>query len=154
MQSAVQLGTLKKFQETPGRFQRTFHTPLKTLPSFVTAILSAFDEVHSGTLTIDEVVFQPTALEALLSRNGLPVDLPCDTSIIAENDAEIESLLVAAFSEWVDFLFVSLPESFVLYADHDEYATFFAASQSKLSALEAMLTKHGFTAIENYTRNV
>ena len=65
---------------------------------------------------------------------------------------EAEELLQAAFTDWFDFIFVPTPKPFVIYADHDEYATFFANSKSNLTAVASALTASGFTPVANYTR--
>jgi hypothetical protein len=148
-----QAGAIKKFRRTPWRFQQTFHTPLKNLDSFTTAILASFDHVDSGTVTIDSVIMEAKKLNTLLSSHELQHDLRHDSSIVAEEAVEVQPLLAAALGDWVDFLFVPTPKPFVLYADHDEYATFFATSKANLNRLTQALTRGGFTAVENYTRN-
>ncbi|HUA66595.1 MAG TPA: hypothetical protein VME24_12155, partial [Alphaproteobacteria bacterium] len=60
--------------------------------------------------------------------------------------------LVATFSDWVDFFFVPAPKPFVIYADHDEYATFFANTKSKLNSVVEPLLKSGFKQVLNYQR--
>jgi hypothetical protein len=47
-----------------------------------------------------------------------------DASIFSTNPEEVPALLVSAFSDWSDFLFVPRPKPFVIYADHDEWVTF------------------------------
>jgi hypothetical protein len=64
----------------------------------------------------------------------------------------VRLLLSAAFGDWVDFLFVPAPKPFVVYADHDEYATFFANTKSNLNKVADALTRNEFVAVESYTR--
>jgi hypothetical protein len=70
------------FSQTPGALkkltrmaklqeQRTFHTPLKNLGPFVANILSAVEPIRSGRIIIDEVVFEPCKLNALLALNSI-----------------------------------------------------------------------------------
>ncbi len=92
-------------------------------------------------------------LNSLLSSHQLQHVLRHDSSIVAEASAEVQTLLASALGDWVDFLFIPTPKPFVLYADHDEYATFFASRKSNLNRVTAALTKGGFTTVENYTRN-
>lgn len=145
-------GAMKKFRRTPWRFQQTFVTPLKELPAFTAAIVGSVPDLTAATVVIDQVVFPAKALDALLSQRQLSLELLCDASITAEMAEEVQSLLVAAFSDWVDFLFTPSPKPFVIYADHDEYATFFASSRSHLNAVATALVAGGFKSVENYTR--
>jgi len=149
---SLQNGVIKKFQRTPWRFQQTFRTPFRSLPSFCAAIPGSLDQPEFGAIFIDSVVKRSANLEALLFQHRLPNALRHDSSISAETNAELQSLLTAALGDWVDFLFVPSPKPFVLYADHDEYSTFFANSKSKLNLVRAALTGHGFTSVENYRR--
>jgi hypothetical protein len=153
MLATYQQGAIKKFHRTPWRFQRTFHTPLQNLDSFTATILSSLDYVDSATMTVDSVIIEPKNLTALLSSHQLQHSLRHDTSIVAEISTEAQPLLTAALGDWVDFLFIPTPKPFVLYADHDEYTTFYANSKANLNRVTAALTKGGFTAVENYIRN-
>lgn len=153
MLATYQSGVIKKFRRTPWRFQQTFHTPLQNLDAFTATILDSLDPVDAGTVTIDSVIMDPRKLDALLSSHQLQHDLRHDSSIAAETTAEVQPLLAAALGDWVDFWFVPTPKPFVLYADHDEYATFFANTKSNLNRVTAALKKEGFTAVEDYTRN-
>ncbi len=153
MLATHQQGAIKKFHRTPWGFQQTFRTPLRNLDSFTATILGSLDHVDSGIVTIDSVIMEARNLRALLSSHQLQHDLRHDSSVVAEVSIEVQPLLAAALGDWVDFLFIPTPKPFVLYADHDEYATFYANSKSNLGRVTASLTKGGFTAIENYTRN-
>ena len=147
-------GAMKKFRRTPWRFQKTFVTPLKELPAFTGAILGSIRDIAAGTVVIDQVVFPAETLEALLSRRQLSLHLHRDASITAETSEEVQPLLIAALSDWVDFAFTPSPKPFVIYADHDEYITFFVSSRSHLNSLATALVDGGFKAVENYTREV
>ena len=61
-------------------------------------------------------------------------------------------LLQASFADWVDFLFVPSPDRFVLYADHDEWTTVFAANEVDLASMKSALHGGGFEMITGYTR--
>lgn len=89
----------------------------------------------------------------LLSQHHLPNPVRHDTTIMAETAAESLSLLTAALGDWVDFLYVPAPKPFVLYADHDEYTTFFASRQSNLHPVTSALTAGGFARVEGYLRH-
>jgi hypothetical protein len=147
-------GAMKKFRRTPWRFQQTFVTPLKQVPAFTAAIVGSISDVATATVVIDQVVFPAKPLETLLEQRQLSLTLDRDTLITAETPDEVQPLLSAAFSDWVDFLFTPSPKPFVIYADHDEYATFFASSRSNLNSVATALLNGGFKAVDNYTREV
>jgi hypothetical protein len=56
---------------------------------------------------------------------------------------EVEELLYIAFSDWFDFLFVPIPEPFVIYADPGEYATFYANTRFNLNPVVEALSGGG-----------
>jgi hypothetical protein len=145
-------GELNKFGRTPWRFQRTFQTPRKNLQPFVATIMAAMRQTETATVTLDEVVFEPKHLLALVAPTEKASPLQHDTTISAVGHEEVEALLAAALSDWVDFLFIPQPKPFVIYADHDEYTTFYAASRSNLNRVTAGLAAKGFKEIEGYTR--
>jgi hypothetical protein len=147
-------GALKKFGRSTWRFQTTFRTPLKELPAFVSTILAATDRMDQGTVTIDEIVFEPKNLKALLATNGAPGQLEHDWTIAAEGKADIHALLQAALADWVNFLFVPTPKPFVIYADHDEYTTFYTASKSNLNPVISGLLQNGFGQVQDYHREI
>ena len=146
-------GSLKRLRRVPWRFQQTFKTPLRNLQPFVATIISAREEIQGGTVTIDSVVFEPKNLNALLASRSLPSSLRTESSIEAAGYQEAGALLQAALGDWVDFWFIPTPKTFVIYADHDEYTTFFATSKSKLNGVVEPLLKQGFKAV-NYERNL
>jgi hypothetical protein len=63
-------------------------------------------------------------------------------------------LLLAVFSDWVDFIFVPEPKSFGIYADHDEFTTFFAHTRSNLNRVVKPLAEGGFKMIPDYERRL
>jgi hypothetical protein len=95
-------GAFKKFKRTPWRFQQTFRTPLKDLDRFVETIL-ATARIEHCTITIDEVLFDPKNVRAALPHANIALNH--DFSIEADGE-EVKKLLAAAFSDWIDFLFV------------------------------------------------
>ena len=88
----------------------------------------------------------------MLHDRQLSLPLHRDATITAETAVEVEPLLTAAFRDWVDFVFTPSPKPFVIYADHDEYATFFASSRANLNSVASPLIDRGFRAVEDYTR--
>jgi hypothetical protein len=141
-------GSLKRLRKVPWRFQQTFATPLRSLQPFVATILAAREQILGGTVTIDAVVFEPRNLNTLLASRSLPPCLASESSIEAAGFPEVEALLEAALSDSVDFWFVPRPKPFVIYADHDEYTTFFANSKSNLNGVVEPLLKHGFETVD------
>jgi hypothetical protein len=146
-------GSLKRLRKVPWRFQQTFLTPLQNLKPFVATIISAREEIQGGTITVDSVVFEPENLNALLTSRSLPPSLHRESSIEVTGHLEVGALLEAALSDWVDFWFIPTPKPFVIYADHDEYTTFFANSKSNLNGVVEPLLNQGFEKVD-YERNL
>lgn len=140
---------LKPLRRTPPPFQQTFETPLKALESFVGIIVSA-GRVDGGSFFIDKEVFEPVNLTKCLRRYSISSDRRHCT-LIATSRSEAEALLQAALSDWLDFVFIPEPHSFLIYADHDEYTTFFAHRRSNLNRVARALLEGGFAAVQ-YTR--
>src|SRR5574341_488396 len=133
-------GDLKRLRRIAGgQKQRTFKTPLGQLESFVATILGNEQCLISGRVVVEQVVFTPKHLEDLLSSHGLPLEYGLDQSIVAENALETSRLLTAALADWLDFYFEPVPKRFLLYSDHDEYTTIFAARAGPLSNLGTAL---------------
>jgi hypothetical protein len=143
---------LVEFRGVSRPFQQTFVTPLKSLPSFVAAIVAANQEMKLGCVTIEKVVFEPTSLNELLARYSMPERVGFGTAITGTGQQEVEVLLEAVFSEWIDFIFVPGPESFVIYADHDEYTTFFTRARGDLDRLTEALHVQGTKIVSDYQR--
>ncbi len=146
-------GSLKHLRKVPWRFQQTFHTPLGNLQPFVACIITGRDQIQAGAVTLDSVVFEPEKLNTLLAANSLPSTLQRECTIETTGPEETKALLQAALSDWVDFWFVPRPKPFVIYADHDEYTTFFANSKSNLNGVVEPLLRHGFEKVD-YERNL
>jgi hypothetical protein len=147
-------GSIKKFCRTSWKFQTTFGTPLKNLNAFVSTILADDGGYDHGTVTIDAVVFEPKNLIASLSANSLPAEYGHDWSIEVEGKQQVQELLIAALSDWVDFVFIPRPKPFVIYADHDEFTTFYANTKSNLNKVVQPLLNKGFTQIPDYQREL
>jgi len=146
-------GEIKRFRRRSWKFQRTFETPLKNLRSFVTTIL-ATSPLKQGRTTVEQVVFEPKHLLDLLASRSIPAQHCRSVTLTTTDKSEIAPLLEAALGDWVDFLFVPVPTSFVIYADHDEYITFFANSRSNLNRVISALEAKGFKNVPNYIRNL
>ncbi|HZV86677.1 MAG TPA: hypothetical protein VFF95_03955 [Candidatus Binatus sp.] len=147
-------GALKKFRRTAWKCQQTFLTPMNDLRSFVTAIVSANDQMKSGCVTIEQAVFEPTNLLNVLASHSMPPRYARGISLTAAGQQEIETLLHAIFSDVIDFIFVPAPRSFAIYADHDEYTTFFAHTRSNLNLVVRTLVDKGFKMVPDYDRRL
>lgn len=146
---------ISKLRRTAGTFfQRTFVTPpLNRLPAFV-AILLAGPPLASASLTLDEVVFTPEHVNRLLSRHHVPQECRSGWTITATGQQESKALLTAALDDWLDFYFQPEPNRFLLYADHDEYTTLFAARKGTLSRLATALAAGGVAEVSDYVRTL
>ena len=82
----------------------------------------------------------------------LAEQLTRDTSLTAVGPDNVQELLRTAFSDWLDFVFVPVLKLFVIYADHDEYATFYANTKSNLERIRLSLLAKGFEEVRIYER--
>jgi hypothetical protein len=73
-------------------------------------------------------------------------------TITARDTGEVEELLEAALSDWLHFLFVPTPKPFVIYADPDEFITFYANKKSNLSGVVEALSAKGFKVVSDFER--
>jgi hypothetical protein len=144
---------LKQLRKASWNFQQTFKTPLKKLDTFVSSIVST-GASQTACITVEQAVFEPKHLIDLLTRYSLPPRYGKGVSVTATGQREIEELLKAAFADWVDFLFIPAPKPFAIYADHDEYTTFYANTRSNLSRITEALSSQGFEEIAEYTRRL
>jgi hypothetical protein len=147
-------GVLQTFHRTPWKFQQTFRTPLQDLPAFVKAILGANQLLSGGSIVIKQWVFEPKHLYELLKSHAIEPRNLLGQSLTASNPREVEELLVAAFSDWVDFLFVPTPKAFVIYADHDEFTTFFAHTRGDLNRAVQAMAALGVKTVPDFKRSL
>lgn len=147
-------GVIKKFGRTPWKFQATFVTPSKKLDSFVETIVSANEQMESGTVTIDSIVHDLEKLSVFLNGHLQSKDIQRDFSFVAEGTERVKELLIAAFSDWINFLFIPMPKPFVIYADHDEFATFYANTKSNLNSVVEPLLEKRFKQVINWRRQL
>ncbi len=153
-------GELKRFRRTVTQFkhQGTFQTPMKNLCPFVRAVVSALDPIPAGRVTIDEVIFEPRGINALLAKHSIPAmkmentRYMYDWSLESAGELEVEELLFTVLADGVDFAFVPTQNSFMIYADHDEYTTFFSAAKSNLNPIFKTLSTLGLQQ-KDYHRN-
>jgi hypothetical protein len=145
--------SLSKFRKAAPEFQQTFVTPTQDLTRFVATIVAA-GQIQEGCLTIEQVVFEPTHLIALLNRYAIAPRYGRGLSVSADSQDEVESLLHAAFRDAIDFLFVPKPKAFVIYGDHDEFATFYSHRRSYLNRVAGALLSQGVVTVRDYVRRL
>jgi hypothetical protein len=144
-------GEIAQFRAEPWAFQQTFKTPLKELNRFVSIFLSPFSFAE-GVLSTDEMVFEAKNTLHLLGNNSLSVEDQYHLVIKAVGQQAIVDLLEATLADWIDFLFLPSPQALAIYADHDEYTTFYAPDSATLEELGSGLAKAGFEAVLDYKR--
>jgi hypothetical protein len=142
----------RKLARSRDYYQETFRTPARQARLFAATVLAAHPQLDACSVTLDQVVFTPKNLEALLGRNDLPLTCRPDTTITASGAKESEALLEAAWSDWLDFYFVPAPSTFQLFADHDEYTTFFGATKGHLAKVVTALSAAGLSLVRGYRR--
>lgn len=147
-------GAVKRFRRTPWRFQQTVERPVaKDLDRFVSTIVAGHGDIKEAAITIDQIVFGTARLSALVAATSAPT-LSRESSISANTHEEIEAILVAAFMDGLDFIFVPAPKPFVVYADHDNWITFYANSKSHLNHIISPLASNGYKLVQNWQRDL
>jgi hypothetical protein len=142
---------IQRFCAAPWQFQLTFKTPLRDLSRFVSTFLAAFS-LERAAFSTDLVVFEPENLLKLFAGESLQPENCWNFNLPVEGQRGVLELLEAALGDWVDFSFVPTPESFAIYADHDEYTTFYVNGESDLAELATDLKNAGFESVAGYTR--
>jgi hypothetical protein len=139
------------FRANPWRHQQTFLTPLKDLKRFVETLIEPFP-LRRGFFATDQVVFEPEQILEILAAHSVRVENPWEFRLVADGKQSIAELLEAVLGDWIDFCFVPAPSAFAIYADHDEYVTFYAESAEQLAAIVSKLERAGFQAVADYVR--
>jgi hypothetical protein len=147
-------GALEKFTKKKWTFQCTICTPLTNLEPFVTEIVTALAPVEKGIIVIDGYVFEPKNLRKLLSADPQSMNITHNWSLESTSTKSMKELLFATLQDWIDFAFIPTPQLFAIYADHDEYTTFYAMTKSNLNRVVQPLLAHGFTQIKDFKRSL
>lgn len=118
----------------------------------MSTIVRAKEPFQGASVTLDQVVFEPKHWMALLAKHSLSSEYGREWTLAADNIGEVEELLEAALGDWLDFLFIPTPKPFVIYADHDEFTTFYANTKSNLNGVVASLSEKGFKLVSGFER--
>ena len=140
-------GEIKKFKRSSWNCQMTFVTPLQKLDVFVPAIFSSLEPIREAFVVIDGYAFEPKNLNGLISRSMLSEKLQRDTTLTVVGQDKVKELLRTALSDWLDFAFIPVLKLFAIYADHDEYITFYANTKSNLERIRLSLLAKGFKEV-------
>ena len=125
--------------------QTTCHTPLSRLPWFTAALVGQLLPFDRALLVVDAVVFDdPPELVAIRKAAGERRPLLVVPGHLFEDDAKgFRAALEVTLSGWVDFRVLFSPTSHALWADHDEYTTFFSKSPGKVADVRRMMEAGG-----------
>ena len=145
-------GAIKKFKRSSWNCQMTFVTPLRKLDVFVPAIFSHLEPIKVASVIMDGDSFEPKNLLGLMAKSGVSGQLQRDTSLTVVDHVKAKELLRTALSDWVDFAFIPVLKLFEIYADHDEYITFYANTKSNLERIKSSLLVEKFEEVRNYER--
>jgi hypothetical protein len=142
---------IHRFRANPWPYQTTLETPRKNMASFLSALLAVFP-VDRGVASTDQVVFEPDSVLELLKARELSIENYWTFFAEASSSEDVAVLLDAMLNDWIDFVFVPSPESFAIYADHDEFLTLYVPTSSGLSQLVTRLGLVGFSFKDWYVR--
>jgi hypothetical protein len=131
------------------------HRPHSTYEprSICAEIISALVSIKRGIIVIDGYVFEPKSLRKLLSAHPQFMNLTHDWSIESIAIQSMKELLLATFQHWIDFAFIPTPQPFAIYADHDEYTTFYAMTKSNLNQVVKPLLAQGITQVKDFEQS-
>src|SRR5579862_7366865 len=116
MEFSEDINALKKLRKTSWKFQQTFRTPApgQNLSGFVRRIVFATPFPGVGSFTIGQAVIFADHLMAFFAQSSLARVCRSGTTVTTASLDEAEGLLVAAFSDPLDFLFAPEKKPFVL----------------------------------------
>jgi hypothetical protein len=134
------------------RRQTTCVTPLRRLPWYTATLVEQLLPFDQALLIIDKVVFDvPPELEDLRRAAGETRPVHEAPGHLFVNDAQgFRAALQAALSGWIDLRALFSPPTNALWADHDEYTTFFSESSGKVAEVRRVLIEDG-VEIAEYT---
>jgi hypothetical protein len=147
-------GDISRLKRTPWRFQETIDMSSGNgAEEFVSTILDSGTDSQEAAVTISEIVFDSTKMDALLAATpGFKLTRHC--SVTAKGQLEIGLLLNAAFEDGNDFVVFLKPKPFVIYSDHHWLTTFFANTKSNLNSVITPLVLRGFKSAPDFQREL
>jgi len=137
-----------RFKNRTWRFAATVHTPLEKLGWYVDTLLEPVESVREAVVRVTEVVFEPRSLITYRKGRGIDEELWKTPAHLVSDVQDLRGLLIATFSDWVDFGVYMIPARFALAADHDELTRIFASKKSDLGGTVAQLREGGVEVIE------
>jgi hypothetical protein len=142
---------VRRFKANPWAYQRTLVTPRKDILGFLSALRELFPMVQ-GEASTDAIVFEPDNVLKFLRDRDLSLDDSWRFCASAQGEEDVQAMLAAMLSDWIDFAFVPVPETFAIYVDHDEYLTIYVPTEPVLDQVVAHLEPKGFVFVEDYIR--
>ena len=122
------------------------------------AIVEALERIRSGLGILDENLRASTS-ECALVHHSIPnlarrnARDTHDWSIECDESTLVRGLLISLFADAIDFAFIPAPKPFVIFADHDEYTTFFSPTKSNLNRAVREMSQRSMVA-RDYHRHL
>jgi hypothetical protein len=143
--------SMKLLLRAQPKFQQTFWTPGPQGAKLAKTIVSA-GGLEAAQLGIRLALGDSPNIKILLEQHSLRPANVNRLAIQADGPEEVEALLRATFTDSTDFLFIPQPKPFVVYADHDEYTTFYSHTRSNLNLVVHAVAREGFKTVEGFAR--
>jgi hypothetical protein len=124
---------------------------LKGLGKFVECVFRHFP-AESAAVSTEQVVFEPRHVIELLAGQSLELENIWSFILFADSKESVAKLLEAVLGDWIDFFFIPDPASLAIFADHDEYVTFYSRSELLLADFASTLERAGFQSIPDWIR--
>jgi hypothetical protein len=142
---------IRQFRANVWNFQATLVTPRNAMKRFLAVVLESFP-VLEGSITTNQVVFEPDHVVELLNPRGIFLENLWEFTLNATGVEDVTALLDATLNDWIDFTFVPTPASFAIYADHDEYLTLYCPDKGSIETLRLRIENAEFEFVKDYTR--
>lgn len=121
-----------------------YNTDLESLDRFVYGILRECEGLKTAEAFVEERIFFPRNLAAMLERHRLIGEPMAGSHFRADNRAECYELLTACLGDWIDFRFTVDPPVFAIRADHDQYCWVYARKQPTLDRIAKRMRGLGY----------
>ena len=133
-------------------YECTFETPYRDPTQFVETAFSMFPVITAAEVTIHQVVFEPRTPAPLTLSPRSWSEMQENTVLRADTGESSRALVISCLSEWFDFTFCPGSENFTVYADHDEFCTFYTRGRAEMRKLINALVAGGFRFVDGYRR--